>query len=304
MSKQDILAGYLNAAYFGNESYGIETAAERYFSTSAVKLTLAQAATLAGLVEDPSYYDPLQFPSHALARRNIVLARMAQLHDIPAATAAAAAKQPLGLNTSKPQQSGCTSKSAKYAAYFCDYVVAVIHHDAAYKKVAARLDGGGGLVITTTLDKKDQRAANHAVNYILPPPNSRLNPGKNADTEVLIQPGTGEVRAIGIDRRYGNGPGQNNVNYAVGPQYDGGQGVQIGSTGKVYVTVTALEQGVPFGWAKTVPYSATVNGYTNCKGQYLNPWQVHNDESEKGGHYSLYTGTTASINVFFAYLEQ
>jgi membrane peptidoglycan carboxypeptidase len=304
MPKEQILAGYLNAAYFGNESYGIETAAERYFSTSAAKLALAQAATLAGMVEDPSYYDPLQFPSHALDRRNIVLARMVQLHDITAAAAAAAEKQPLGLNTSKPQQSGCTSKSAKYAAYLCDYVIAVIHHDKAYKKVWSRLNGAGGLIITTTLNKKDQRAANHAVDYILPPPPSGFNPGHNADTEVLIQPGTGKVQAIGIDRRYGTGPGQNTIDYAVGPQYDGGQGVQIGSTGKVYVMVTALEQGIPFGYAKTVGFNATVGGFTNCKGQYIAPWQVHNDESERGGHYTLYTGTTASINVFFAYLEQ
>jgi membrane peptidoglycan carboxypeptidase len=303
MSKEQILAGYLNAAYFGNESYGIETAAERYFSTSAGKLTLPQAATLAGLVEDPTYYDPTQFPSHALARRNIVLARMAQLHNITAAAAAAAEKQPLGLNTSVPQQSGCTSKSAKYAAYLCDYVLAVINHDKAYKKVSARLNGAGGLIITTTLNKKDQLAANHAVDYILPPPKSGFNPGNNADTEVLIQPGTGDVRAIAIDRRYGTGRGQNLVDYAVGPQYHGTDGVQIGSTGKVYTMVTALEQNLPFGYAKTVPYSATVGGFTNCKGQYLNPWQVHNDESEKGGHYTLYTGTTASINVFFAYLE-
>src|SRR5215471_14378540 len=304
MSKDQILAGYLNAAYFGNQSYGVETAAERYFSTSAAKLTLPQAAMLAGMVEDPSLYNPLIYPKNALARRNTVIARMAQLHYITAATATAAEKQPLGLNTSVPQQSGCTSKSAKYAAYLCDYVIAVIHHDKAYKKIWSRLNGPGGLIITTTLDKKDQRAANAAVNHILPPPPNRANPGKNADTEVLIQPGTGEIKAIAIDRRYGTGRGQNLVNYAVGPQYNGGGGVQIGSTGKVYVMVTALEQGVPFGFAKTVPYSATVGGFTNCKGQYLAPWKVHNDESEKGGHYSLYTGTTASINVFFAYLEQ
>jgi membrane peptidoglycan carboxypeptidase len=90
----------------------------------------------------------------------------------------------------------------------------------------------------------------------------------------------------------------------VGPQYDGSYGVQIGSTGKVYTLVTALEEGVPFGYTKNVGFSATVSGYTNCQGQPLAPWSVHNDESERGGHYSLYTGTTASINVFFAYLEQ
>src|SRR5215472_11118990 len=76
--------------------------------------------------------------------------------------------------------------------------------------------------------------------------------------------------------------------------------------------VAALEQGIPFGWAKTVPFQAQIPGYTNCKGQTTGQpmpngqigWQVHNDESEAGGHYSLYTGTTESINVFFAYLEQ
>src|SRR5215813_6692928 len=219
---------------------------------------------------------------------------MYQLHDITQTDEAAAIKAPLGLKPSVPE-SGCTSKSAKYAAYLCDYVLAVIRHDKAYKRIWSRLNGAGGLTITTTVDPKDQKAANHAVNNMLPPPPSRINPGKNADTEVLIQPGTGEVRAIAIDRRYGTGRGQNTVNYAVGPQYNGGGGVQIGSTGKVYVMVTALQQGVPFGFAKTVGFQATVGGYTNCKGQPTAPWKVHNDESEHGGHYSLYTGTTASI---------
>jgi membrane peptidoglycan carboxypeptidase len=76
--------------------------------------------------------------------------------------------------------------------------------------------------------------------------------------------------------------------------------------------VTALEQGLPFGYSKTVPYQADITGYTNCKGQPVGTmlpngqlgWSLHNDESEPGGHYTLYTGTTASINVFFAYLEQ
>jgi membrane peptidoglycan carboxypeptidase len=314
MSKPQILAGYLNAAFFGNQSYGIEVAAQRYFSIPAAKLTLPQAAMLAGIVENPSLYDPLGTAAQVLAtqdRRNTVLARMAQLRYISASAAAAAEKQKLTLNPSLPQ-SGCTSKSAKYAAYLCDYVVAVIHHDIAYKQVANRLDGLGGLTITTTLDPKDQRAANKAVNYVLPHPPSGINTGKNADTEVMIQPGSGYVRAIAIDRPYGTGPHQNAIDYAVGPQYNGSEGVQLGSAGKVYPMVTALEQGIPFGYAKTVPFQAQISGYTNCKGQpagQIMPngqlgWAVHNDESEPGGHYSLYTGTTASINVFFAYLEQ
>ncbi len=69
--------------------------------------------------------------------------------------------------------------------------------------------------------------------------------------------------------------------------------------------VTALEQGIPFGYSKHVNGTATVSGYTNCKGQVLAPWHLTNDQSElASATYSLYTGTTDSINVFFAYLEQ
>ena len=303
MSKDQILAAYLNAAYFGSSAYGIQVAAQRYFSTDATHLTLAQAALLAGLVENPSAYDPINNPQQAIARRSQVLERMAQLGYITTTQADAAAKQPLGLHASV-LQTGCTSSSSLYAGYFCDYVLAAMREDPAYKQAWQRLNGIGGLKIYTTLDPADQRAANGAVNYQMPHPPSGINPGHNADTEVLIQPRTGYVRAIAIDRPYGFGPNQNSIDYAVGPQYNGSYGVQIGSTGKVYTMVTALLQGVPFGYTKTVGFSATVGPYANCKGQYVAPWQVHNDESEKGGHYSLYTGTTASINVWFAYLEQ
>src|SRR6516225_10108551 len=78
IAQQYVVAGYLNNAYFGNFAYGIETAAETYFSTSAAKLSVPQAALLAGIVENPSAYDPVRHPGLALTRRNTVLARMAQ----------------------------------------------------------------------------------------------------------------------------------------------------------------------------------------------------------------------------------
>ncbi len=303
MTKNQLLAGYLNVAPFGGQVYGIEIAAQYYFGIHASDLSLPQAALLAGMVDNPSFYNPISNPTGAKDRRNQVLARMKQLGDITGAQATQAEAAKLHLHVT-PQQSGCTSDSIKFAAFFCDYALAAMKHDAAYQKVWDRLQGVGGLKIYTTLDKKDQRAAQNAVNYEMPPPPSSLNPGRNAETEVMIQPGTGKVRALAIDRPYGNGPGQTTVNYAVGPQYNGTDGVQIGSTGKVFTMVAALEQGIPFGYSKTVGFSATVGPYTDCKGLTVNPWQVHNDESERGGDYTLYTGTTASINVFFAYLEQ
>ena len=110
-SKQQILAGYLNNAYFGNLAYGIETAAETYFGTSAAKLSMTQAATLAGIVENPSAYNPVKNPGLALSRRNTVLARMAQTDNgLTAAQATADEAKPLGLKFAIPD-SGCQSSS-------------------------------------------------------------------------------------------------------------------------------------------------------------------------------------------------
>ena len=79
MSKQQILAGYLNDSYYGSGAWGIEAAAETYFNTTAAKLTMVQAATLAGIVENPSAYDPLINPTLSVERRNTVLARITQM---------------------------------------------------------------------------------------------------------------------------------------------------------------------------------------------------------------------------------
>ena len=85
MTKDQILAGYLNAAFFGtfygNQAVGVGAAAERYFDTTAAKLTLPEAAMLAGMVENPSLDNPVTDPAAAIKRRNVVLARMAQLQD-------------------------------------------------------------------------------------------------------------------------------------------------------------------------------------------------------------------------------
>src|SRR6201987_6028720 len=166
-SKQDIVAGYLNNAYFGNFAYGIETAAETYFSTSAAQLSVPQAALLAGIVENPHAYDPVRYPALALKRRNTVLARMVQTDNgLTAAEAAADEAKPLGLKSPTPE-SGCQSSSVGTAGSFCQYVEQVFLRDPTYGKTPmdrAKLLATGGLKIYTTLNPRDQRAANQAVN--------------------------------------------------------------------------------------------------------------------------------------------
>jgi len=309
MTRDQLLAAYLNAAYFQNHAYGIQIAAERYFSRPASRLNLTEAAMLAGLVENPDLYNPLAYPKNALQRRNVVLARMAQLHYITQAQATASEAKPLGLHPSLvPLQNGCVSNIARRAAFFCDYVLAVMRTNPAYAKAYQELNTTGGLTIHTTLSEKDQRAANHAVNYVEPAHSGTFNPGHNADTEVMIQPGTGKIRAIAENRVYGydRAAGQTTVDYAVNTQYDGStSGVQTGSSSKIFTLITALKQGIPFGFSAKYVSPSTISGYYNCKGQLLPPWtNLSNAEGPGKGIATLYNGTTQSINVFFAHLEQ
>ena len=314
-SKQDIVAGYLNDAYFGNFAYGIEIAAETYFGTSAAKLSMTQAATLAGIVENPSAYDPVRHPALALERRNTVLARMAATNNgLTAAQATADEAKPLGLTFSVPE-SGCQSSSVGSAGFFCQYVEEVFLHDPAYGKTPqarAKLLAAGGLKIYTTLNPQDQQAANNAVNYVEPGNSNFWNPGHNADSEAVVQPGTGQVMALAEDRPYGTGRGQTEINYAVNTAYGGSAGVQTGSSSKLFTLITALKEGTPFGFQLHVPGSTTVTGYTNCQGGPAGYYQgqagaynVTNAEGpQSASTQSLYTGTTQSVNVFYAELEQ
>jgi membrane peptidoglycan carboxypeptidase len=314
-SKQDILAGYLNDAYFGNNAYGIEAAAETYFGTTASKLTVTQAAALAGIVENPSKYDPILDPGLALTRRNTVLARMAQTgNGLTAAQSAAAQATPLGLNISTPE-SGCEASSVGSAGFFCEYVEEVFLHDPAFGSTPlarAKLLATGGLQIYTTLDPQDQQAADNAVNYVEPGNSNYYNPGHNADTEAVIQPGTGQIRAIAENSPYGTGIGQTEIDYAVDTAYGGSSGVQTGSSSKLFTLITALNQGTPFGFTLHVPGSTTLRGYTNCQGQPAGfykgipgAYNVTNAEGPSSAStQTLYTGTTQSVNVFYAELER
>jgi membrane peptidoglycan carboxypeptidase len=305
LTPDQLLAAYLNVAYFENEAYGVEVAAERYFRTTAAHLSLPQAALLAGLVQNPAQFDPLAHPAAAVARRNEVLARMAQLHDITRHTAAAAARTPLGLHFSDQSfQEGCTSASAATSAWFCDYVLAELRTNPAYGTAWQQINTTGGLKIYTTMNPQDQQAAQNAVSFMLPPPPSGYNPGANAAAEVLVQPGTGNVQAIAVDRRYGTGPGQDSIDYAVDSAQDGGFGVQTGSSSKLFTLITALKRDYPFGFQLSVSSPNNIGPFYNCAGSYTGSFPVYNAEGAGKGTYSLYTGTTQSINVFFAELEK
>jgi membrane peptidoglycan carboxypeptidase len=303
MTPDQLLAAYLNVAFFNNHSYGIEVAAETYFSVPASKLTLPEAALLAGIVQAPSTYDPVRNPANALGRRSLVLTRMWQLHDISKAAMQAAAKSPLGLKLSPtPLNIGCASPQATQEAFFCDYVQHVLELN--YPAIWKEINTTGGLAIDTTLNMTDQLAADHAVNYVQPPNNPAVNPGHNADTEVLIQPGTGYVRAIAVNRVFGRNGDE--LDYAVNTPYGGGAGVQTGSSSKIFTLITALKQGLPFGHTIKVKAPATIGPFPTCDGQSAEAALYNNAEGPSKGTeiWQMNQATVDSINLYFVNLEQ
>jgi membrane peptidoglycan carboxypeptidase len=301
MTPQALLAAYLNVAFFNNHAYGIEVAAEVYFSVHASQLTLPEAALLAGLVQAPSTYNPVAHAADALARRSVVLGRMYTLHYISKAAELAAETSPLGLKRSyAPLETGCSSPRAATSAFFCDYVQHVLEIN--YAPIWQEINTTGGLAIYTTLNMTDQVAADKAVNYVQPPNNSTLNPGHNADTEVLIQPGTGYVRAIAVNRTFG----VDDIDYAVNTPYGGGVGVQTGSSSKLFTLITALKQGLPFGHTIKVKAPATIGPFPTCYGQSAQAALYNNAEGPSKGTeiWQMNQATVDSINLYFVNLEQ
>jgi membrane peptidoglycan carboxypeptidase len=300
-SKDWILERYLNIAYFGDGAYGIQAAARHYFSRDASQLTLRQAALLAGLVKNPTGYDPTTFPDRALARRNIVLNRMAALGVIPQAQADQIAAKKLGLKIS-PARNGCLGSEA---AFFCDYVRRYLLADPALGKTVddrQQLLNSGGLTIKTTLDMRYQSAADKATSAHVKPTDNAIG------ALAMVEPGTGDVKAISQSRPMGRNKkkGETFLNYVVDSKYGDSNGFQAGSTFKLFTLAAALEQGLPTSTRFNAPPTLSIpqNDFQDCSGPYsvYGPWVVHNSTSS--GNFDMYKGTQLSVNTYFAQLEK
>lgn len=127
LGKKKILENYLNITFFGQQAYGIEAASQRYFSKPAADLKLEEAAMMAGLVQSPSRYDPINDLQEATKRRNVVLQRMADVKDVSQAEADKAKAAPIKLKVKTPKN-GCIT-AVDGAGFFCDYVRKTILND-------------------------------------------------------------------------------------------------------------------------------------------------------------------------------
>ena len=238
LTKAQILDDYFNIAYFGDGAYGIGTAARHFFDEPVTKLTLDQSALLAGLVQSPEAYDPRYYPKLARERRDTVLSQMLKYHSITQATYDRAVAQPIKLHIHS-QPADCISSKHGYA-YFCDYVKHVFEHTPG---LSLSMLQRGGLTVTTTLSPKVQRAAENGIHQYV---HAHEKTSHVVSAEAVVQPGTGEVKALAVSTPYGNNPkkGENSIDYAVDQKWGGSPGFHAGSTFKLFVLTAALKEGI------------------------------------------------------------
>ncbi len=235
-SKQDILAGYLNLSFFGNQINGIEAASNYYFGVHAKDLSIPQAAILAAMLKSPNDYKP-DNPANldrAKARRDYVIDNMKDAGYISGDEANTAKNTPITVNL-QHTPSGC--EADQKSAFFCDFVVWTIRNSPEFGPTQAdreKLLKRGGLEIHTTMDVDVQTTADRA-SKIWAPPSNAYGIGS---ASVSVQAGTGKILAMAENRIYdqtNSGKiGHTSVNYAADKAYGGSSGFQSGSTYKIF----------------------------------------------------------------------
>ena len=277
-SKKRILTAYMNEVYYGNHAYGIEAAAETYFSVPARDLTLDQSALLAGLPQAPSLYDPFRDPAAALSRRNEVLHALLVNDDITSSEFERA-KSDRDLHL-KPGHHFSTIREP----YFFGYVEDLLQQEYGSNTVRE-----GGLRVYTTINPALQRAANAAITHVL---NEKTDP---ASAVVSIDPRNGAIRVMTAVTPGNKG---NQFNFATsGPR-------QPGSTFKVIALTAAVARGMdPFATSYlSAPFhyqpDPTCNSADpNCA------WNVQTYGHDYHGVESVVSATLQSDNTVYARLS-
>jgi membrane peptidoglycan carboxypeptidase len=308
LTKDQILERYLNIAQFGPSEYGVETAAEYYFGKHAKDVDYLEAATIAGITQSPTKWDPVQNPKDSENRRNTVLALMHQQGYITDAQYTTGIATPLAKTLKLTQVSqGCMAagKVVAGSGYFCDYVTKVIANDPAFgktKQARTNLLYRGGLTISTTLIPSQQKAADKSVKKGIP-----VKDGSGvASSIVSVEPGTGKITAMAQNRTYdatsNAGKRATSVNYNTDFAYGGSRGFQPGSTFKPFTLLEWLKSGHSlYERVNGTVRPLNKNMFTACGARMpYEVWKPGNSEPGSG-QMSVLQATENSVNL--AYLS-
>ncbi|WP_312871978.1 transglycosylase domain-containing protein [Amycolatopsis acididurans] len=288
-SKQQILANYLNVVSYGNQTYGVGAAARYYFGETPDKLSIAQSAMLAGMVNNPSRYNPYTYPQETLQRRNVVIDAMAAAKSITPEQAAAAKGEALGVQPEKSAPPASCYAAAPDSGFLCDYAVDYLEKAGLSQEQIK----SGGYTIQTTLDPRISRAAKDAADRRVPSTQQGV-----ANPFVIVKPGQSshDVVAMVSNRSYGTDAhaGETSYNQPANVSVPFG----AGSVFKLFTTAAAMEKGTA-GLSTPLPNPGAqcfpVPGSRSCA-------TVHND----GGYPNpipLRDALATSPNVAFTDLE-
>jgi penicillin-binding protein 1A len=272
-NKRYILTAYLNSVPYGTvggqTAVGVQAAARIFFNKPASQLTLEQSALLAGLPQAPSQYNPFRDPSSARARRNEVLSKMAELHYISGAEAAAAKSAPLDVQLGH-------FYSQRREDFFFEYVREQLEHRYGKKTVEQ-----GGLKVYTTLDLRMQELARKAITGVLGQPEDP------SAAIVTLNPHNGDIEAMAESESYS----KSQYNLAA----DGHR--QPGSTWKAIDLADALSRGID-------PNSTIYDSHTLQPGwlQGYPTYEVKTFGGEQNGAINLVSATLKSDNTVYAQL--
>jgi membrane peptidoglycan carboxypeptidase len=314
-SKDDILRQYLNITGFGGTVYGIEAAANYYYSTTAAALTLPQAASLVAIVNNPYKFqlDRPESEANGAAngyaankeRRDYILGEMLKYKKITKEEHDAAVATPIQPVIQEPS-TGC--QTAGTNAYFCDYVTKILQNDPTFgADEDTRLTNfkRGGYDVYTTLDLDLQQAAVTTMAENVPKVADGWDMGSVINS---VQVGTGRVLAMTQNKDYSqdqtvldSGPNFSAVNFNTDIDYGGSSGFQPGSTYKVFTLAEWLKEGHSLN--ERVDSRRKANWGTfqdSCDGPQTYPgWNPKNDSNESGSNYSALESTINSINTGF-----
>ena len=262
-TKEQILERYLNLVYLGSGAYGVADAAWVYFSKPIEKLTLAEAATLAGITPAPSLYSPLENPQVAKTRRDLVLQRMREQGFISEAKMVQAMASPLAIQESRPK------RLERRAPYFVEYIQKELPQYISPEQLKT-----GGIVVETTLNPQWQVTAEANLQEIISGYGKEQNFQQGA--LVAIEPGSGAIKVMVGGKDFDN----NQYNRVTQAQR------QPGSTFKTFIYTTAIAGGIsPEKAYLDAPYA--VDGYQpkNYNNRY------------RGRYVSIHKALASSINV-------
>jgi membrane peptidoglycan carboxypeptidase len=325
LSKDQILQNYLNIAAFGRGAYGIYAAAQVYFNKEPKDLTLAEAALLAGLPQAPSAYDPSTASGlpKAQDRRSYVLTQMAKLGMISQEQATLANNTPIKVTGARTPRD-CIATTQNDWGFFCDFFYRWWQDQTEFGADPAQRIGNlkaGGYRITTSLSVPVQAAAKQHIEEQLPTGN------KDALMIAAVEPGTGYVRAMAVNRNFSLDDSNNGVSSdpakrsagikgtypnTTNPLLSGGgdvSGYKAGSTFKMFTMLAALENGF------TLDY--TINAVSPYQTKYIvgssdpstcpdrTHWCPSNaNPGWMNGARTMWTGFGRSVNTYFVPLEE